>query len=129
MDILGLIALSKLKSIGAGTFVPSFGTIATVQTGISWFGDDPYTLTVLVDGYTVTDKTMVSILPSSGAINQMIADGVTNIYITNNNGTLTATAVGAAPTVPMTLQVLCTENDKKLVFNEDGSVTWESAND
>lgn len=40
-----------------------------------------------------------------------MADGVTNIFITNSNGTLTATAVGGAPTVAMTLQVLCTESD------------------
>ena len=114
MDILGLIALARSKGggSGSGTFVPSFGTLATIQTGVSWFGDDPYTLTVLVSGYTVTDKTMISILPSVDVIEQMMADGVTNIFITNSNGTLTATAVGGAPTTAMTLQVLCSESDQ-----------------
>ena len=114
MDILGLIALARSKGggSGSGTFVPSFGTLATIQTGVSWFGDDPYTLTVLVSGYTVTDKTMISVLPSADVIEQMIADGVTNIFITNSNGTLTATAVGGAPTTAMTLQVLCSESDQ-----------------
>ena len=113
MDILGLIALARSKGggSGSGTFVPSFGTLATIQTGVSWFGDDPYTLTVLVSGYTVTSNTMISVLPSVDVIEQMMADGVTNIFITNNNGTLTATAVGGAPTTAMTLQVLCTESD------------------
>lgn len=113
MDILGLIALVRSKGggSGSGTFVPSFGTLATIQTGVSWFGDDPYTLTVLVSGYTVTDKTMISVLPSSDVIEQMVVDGTTNIFISNNNGTLTANAIGAAPTAAMTLQVLCTESD------------------
>lgn len=113
MDILGLIALARSKGSGSGsgTFVPSFGTLATIQTGVSWFGDDPYTLTVLVSGYTVTSNTMISVLPSVDVIEQMMADGVSNIFITNNNGVLTATAVGGAPTAAMTLQVLCTESD------------------
>lgn len=70
MDILGLIALARSKGggSGSGTFVPSFGTLATISTGVSWFGDDPYTLTVLVSGYTVTDKTMISVLPSVDVI-------------------------------------------------------------
>jgi len=32
-----------------------------------------------------------------------MADGVSNIFITNNNGVLTATAVGGAPSAAMTL--------------------------
>lgn len=114
MDILGLIALARSKGSGSGsgTFVPPFGTLATIQTGVSWFGDDPYTLTVLVSGYTVTSNTMISVLPSVDVIEQMMADGVSNIFITNNNGVLTATAVGGAPTVAMTLQVLCSESDQ-----------------
>ena len=54
---------------------------------------------------------MVSVLPSSDVVEQMLADGITNIFITNNDGVLTATVIGATPTVPMTLQVLCTESD------------------
>ena len=116
MDILGLIALARSKGSGggsgSGTFVPSFGTLATIQTGVSWFGDDPYTLTVLVSGYTVTSNTMISVLPSVDLVEQMMADGVSNIFITNNNGVLTATAVGGAPSAAMTLQVLCSESDQ-----------------
>ena len=96
---------------GEGAFIPSFGTLATVSTGTSWSGDNPYTSTVTLTGYTVTGNTMVSVLPSSDVIEQMAADGTTNIFISNNNGTLTATAIGAAPTAAMTLQVLCTESD------------------
>lgn len=96
---------------GSSSFIPCFGSLATVQLGTTWSGDDPYTSTVTVTGYTVTSKTMVSVLPSDDVIEQMLTDGITNIFITNNDGVLTATAIGAIPTVPMTLQVLCTESD------------------
>ena len=96
---------------GDSTYIPTFGSLATISTGTSWSGDDPYTSTVTVTGYTVTNKTMVNVLPSSDVVEQMIEDGTTNIFITNNSGTLTATAIGAAPTAAMTLQVLCTESD------------------
>ena len=96
---------------GDSAFIPSIGSLATISTGTSWSGDDPYTSTVTLTGYTVTGNTMVSVLPSSDVIEQMIADGTTNIFISNNNGTLTANAIGAAPTAAMTLHVLCTESD------------------
>lgn len=96
---------------GSSSFVPCFGSLATVSLGTTWSGDDPYVSTVTVTGYTVTNQTMVSVLPSDDVIEQMLADGITNIFITNNDGVLTATAIGATPTVPMTLQVLCTESN------------------
>lgn len=96
---------------GSSSFVPCFGSLATVSLGTTWSGDDPYVSTVTVTGYTVTNQTMVSVLPSSDVVEQMLADGITNIFITNNNGVLTATAIGATPTVPITLQVLCTESN------------------
>ncbi|MBQ3928830.1 MAG: hypothetical protein II711_01905 [Clostridia bacterium] len=102
---------------GSSSFIPSFGTLATVSTGTSWSGSDPYTSTVTVTGYTVTNKTMVSVLPSTDVVEQMAEDGITNIFITNNNGTLTATAVGATPTAAMTLQVLCTESDQSATIS------------
>lgn len=118
MDIIDIILAAKLGgggssgSGGSSTFIPSFGTVASVSLGTTWSGNDPYASTVTVTGYTVTDKTMVSILPSTAALTQMLADGTSNIYITNNNGTLTATALGAAPTQAMTLTVLCSESDQ-----------------
>ena len=102
---------------GGSTYIPTFGSLATISTGTSWSGDDPYTSTVTLTGYTVTGNTMVSVLPSTDVVEQMAEDGITNIFITNNNGTLTATAVGAAPTAAMTLQVLCTESDQSATIS------------
>ena len=107
---------------GSSSFIPSFGTLATVSTGTSWS-----TSTVTVTGYTVTNKTMVSVLPGTDVIEQMSEDGITNIFITNNNGTLTATAVGAAPTAAMTLQVLCTESDQSATATVSTGTSWSGS--
>ena len=72
MDLLDILLGAKFGGGGGGgsggssSFIPSFGTIASVDLGTTWSGNDPYTSTVTVTGYTVTDKTMVSVLPSSG---------------------------------------------------------------
>ena len=140
MDLLDILLGAKLGGGsggggGSSTFVPSFGTIASVSLGTTWSGNDPYTSTVTVTGYTVTDKTMVSVLPSTAVLTQMLADGTSNIYITNNNGTLTATALGAAPTQAMTLTVLCSESDQTASIGAlpaivgDGVIETLQAND
>lgn len=81
----------------------------TITTTTSWSGNGPYTQTVTLTNYTATSNTKVDIQPSSTEIEQMVSDGVTAIYIVNNSGTLTAYAVGAAPSAAMTLQVTVTE--------------------
>lgn len=92
-------------------YVASIGALGTVTLGTTWTGSDPYTSTVTVTGCTVTEKTLVNILPDPAVVEQMQDDGITEIYITNNGGTLTATAVGGVPTQAITLNVLCTESD------------------
>lgn len=71
----------------------------------SWIGSNPYTQTVTITGATVTAKTKVDIQPDATAIAQLINDGVTALYIENNNGTLTVYAVGAATTANITVQI------------------------
>lgn len=92
-------------------YVASIGALGTVTLGTTWTGSDPYTSTVTVTGCTATEKTLVNILPDPAVVEQMQDDGITEIYITNNSGTLTATAVGGVPTQAITLNVLCTESD------------------
>ena len=58
---------------------------------------------------TVTADSKVDIQPDAAAIMQLASDGVYGLYIENNAGTLTAYAIGAAPTVAMTLQAVVTE--------------------
>ena len=81
-------------------------TTVTLSTG--WTGDtSPYTQTVTISGITVNSK--VDLQPDSTAIAQMTDDGTVALYITNDNGTLTAYAVGEKPTVALTIQATITE--------------------
>ena len=81
---------------------------ATVILSTNWTGDaSPYTQTVTISGTTANSK--VDLQPDATAIAQMADDGVVALYIANDNGTLTANAVGERPTVELTIQATITE--------------------
>lgn len=81
-------------------------TVVSLPTA-SWTGDDPYSQTVTISGGTATHA--ADLLPSAEVAAQMVEDGVQYMCIENNDGTFTAKAVGAAPTVDLSVQVLLTE--------------------
>ena len=121
MDLMDILLSQKLNSGGGSgggggsqtitDYIASIGDVDTVSLGTTWSGSDPYTSTVTLTNYAVTDKTLVNILPDPNVVQAMMADGITEIFITNNNGVLTATALGGVPSSAMTLNVLCTESD------------------
>lgn len=81
---------------------------ATVTLSTGWAGDaSPYTQTVTISGTTANSK--VDLQPDASVISQMADDGVVALYIANDNGTLTANAVGEKPTVELTIQATITE--------------------
>ena len=84
---------------------PKAGSISLSGT---WSGSGPYTQTVTVTGATVTASSKVDIQLTAAQIATLITAGVTAMVIENNNGTLTAYAVGAKPSA-MTVQVTVTE--------------------
>ena len=86
---------------------PRTGTI-TMAAG-SWSGAGPWTQTVTVSGTTVYAKSMVSLQPNATAYAHMVSVGCAAIFITNNNGTLTATAVQKKPTSNLTVQCTVVE--------------------
>ena len=77
--------------------------LSTNWTGVA----SPYTQTVTISGTTVNSK--IDLQPDATAITQMADDGTVALYIANNNGTLTAYAVGEKPTVALTIQATITE--------------------
>lgn len=91
------------------SYIVAEGTAGTVTLGNGWSTSTPHSVNVTVSGYTLTANTMVTMLPNHGVMAQMKEDGVQTIYIVNDNGTLTAYAIGNAPTVALTAPVLFTE--------------------
>ncbi|MBO5918760.1 MAG: hypothetical protein J6Q14_08350 [Oscillospiraceae bacterium] len=88
---------------------PDVGSITMSGT---WTGSaSPYSQTVTVTGATVTANSKVDLQLTAAQIASLISDGVTGMVIENNNGTLTAYAVGAAPSAEMTVQ--CTVEETK----------------
>ena len=73
----------------------------------SWAGGDPYTQTVTITGITVNSK--VDIQMDATALGVLIDSGTSAIWIENNNGTLTAKALGEKPNADLSVQVTITE--------------------
>lgn len=104
-DFIDLV--ESIKDIGDVTNLQS--KVASLTLPASWSGNGPYTQNITVSGYTATAKTLVNLMCDSAAINTMVASGTTNIYVSNNNGTLTAYAIGGKPTASITVQAVLTE--------------------
>ena len=68
---------------------------------LSWSGSGPYTEIVTTQYVEVEDEALVSLMPTAAQLSQLMADGVTALIVENNMGTLTAYALGAAPTTSM----------------------------
>lgn len=80
----------------------------TITLSTNWTGtESPYTQVVTVNGTTINSK--VDLQPDASVITQMAEDGTVALYIVNDNGTLTANAVGEKPTVELTIQATITE--------------------
>ena len=81
---------------------------ASITLSTDWVGDaSPYTQTVTISGTTANSK--VDLQPDATDITQMANDGTVALYIVNDNGTLTAYAVGEKPTSALTIQATITE--------------------
>lgn len=83
--------------------------IATTTLSDTWSGTGPYTQTITITGQTITANTKVDIQPNSTLLTNMMNNGVYSIYIQNNNGTLTAYAIGGKTTTSLSVQVSLTE--------------------
>lgn len=89
----------------ANVWVPDAPRVGSIALSGTWTGAaSPYSQTVTVTGTAVTASSKVDLQPTAAQIASLISDGVTGLVIENNAGTLTAYAVGAAPSAAMTVQ-------------------------
>jgi hypothetical protein len=107
IDAVGILKGSGSSVIAAtlGTDYTKVNTTSLVIPYASWTGSGPYMQTVSITGVTPTAKTKVNIQADENAIAQLVNDKVVALFIKNNNGTLTAYAIGAATTANITVQV------------------------
>ena len=71
----------------------------------NWSGNEaPYTQTVTIPNYTVTNNTKVNLTAGSSTLAAMKAQGIGSIFIVNNNAVLTAYADGHKPTTTLSVQ-------------------------
>lgn len=82
-------------------FAQRIGTVLLPK--LSWNGT-PYQQTVTLPGVRVTAKSKVDLQPNETVLQQMVNDATTTIFISNNNGVLTAYAIGACPSTDLTFQ-------------------------
>lgn len=77
-------------------------------TAAGWTGTaSPYAQTITLSGITVNSK--VDIQMDATALGVLIDSGTSALWIENNNGTLTAKAMGEKPNADMAVQVTITE--------------------
>lgn len=81
----------------------------TITFSTSWSGSGPYTQVITVTGATITNNSKVDLQLNATALNALIEAGVIALWVENNNSTLTAYAIGAAPSVALTVQCTVTE--------------------
>lgn len=80
-------------------------TLSLAATG--WSNSDPYYQTVTITG--VTANSMIDVQPTSAVLSQLQTDGVTAIWVENDNGTVKVYVKGAKPTAALSLQATVTE--------------------
>ncbi len=85
--------------------------LTSIDLTTTWSTQDNviYTQTVTLQDATPTINSKIDLQPDETQFKQLIDDGVGALFIENNNGSLTAYAIGAAPSVELAIQCTKTE--------------------
>ena len=93
-----------------------YSALATRQAGIwratinltdAWSGSDPYTQTVTIPG--VSANSLIDLQPDATVLARLLSDGVTAIWVDNDNGDVTVYCLGAPPSTVFSIQCTITE--------------------
>lgn len=102
---VGLSNITGVKAWAQETFIEQGGATATQGTitlSTTWQGEGPFTQAVIIsDG---TEHSKIDLQPDAETLAQLIEDGVTALFIENDDGVFTAYAIGAAPTAALEVQ-------------------------
>lgn len=99
-DIIDGAIYDKQDKVAKGTLTLSSS---------AWTGNGPYAQVITLEDATAHSK--IDLQPDATVIGEMINDGVTALWVENNNGVLTAYAMGAIPSSALVLQYIRTEVD------------------
>lgn len=80
-----------------------YPVMGTVTISAVWSGEDPYYQAVSFTGGTAAADSKIDLFPSAAQMEQLAADGIAALMIENDNGNLTAHAVGGPTSVSMTV--------------------------
>ena len=106
---MGVIYYKDKKYGGGG----SGAIIGSITLSTEWSetetGSGIFTQSVSVPGITISDRSMINLQPDAVALKSMLNSGTYSLTVSNDSGSLTAYAIGAAPQEAMTVQ--CTVID------------------
>lgn len=83
--------------------------VLSLSLPASWTNNGDGTFKQSVTIQNGTAKSKIDLQPNSVVMNRLISDGVEALYVANDSGIFTAYAVGAAPTVALTIQATLME--------------------
>lgn len=85
--------------------------VITITLSTSWiYNNNQYNQSVIIPeiGDNITNK-KIDLISTPSIIAQLVNDGVSQLYINNNNGAFTAIAIGGAPSTSLTIQATVNE--------------------
>jgi hypothetical protein len=101
--------MSKVLRIVDGKLLRIGSSVAVTLPANDWKGEGQYEQVVTIN--SVTPNSKIDIQVGAEAMSAIVSGGY-RLLLGNNNGTITAYAVGAKPSTDLTIQLTITEVEK-----------------